>query len=113
MKYVLNNQMKTPDLQVKDGFIYKRTDHADGNELSESFGWKLWIPQTLTTKIIEVAHCPPNKCHGGIAKTLARLRQNFYWPNMSSNVKDYIANCLECKAHKSPNQTLKPPITYQ
>ncbi|XP_036340595.1 uncharacterized protein K02A2.6-like [Rhagoletis pomonella] len=96
-----------------DNHIYKRNEHPNGDPDCEAFNWKLWIPKTLVRPVIENAHCPPNKCHGGIAKTLQRLWLNFYWPNMSADVKAYVSQCDICRQSKSPNTTLRPPMSTQ
>ena len=70
--------------------MYKRTEFSDGNPALEEFVWKLWVPQGLVQKVLETAHCPPNKSHGGISKTLVRLKKNFYWPKMALDVKTFI-----------------------
>jgi len=45
-----------------------------------------------------------------MAKTLERLRRNFYWPNLAVDVKNFIAKCDVCHETKSPNVILKPPM---
>ena len=37
-------------------------------------------------------HDPPKAAHGGMAKTLDRIRQYFYWPNMTVHVRAYVKN---------------------
>ena len=62
---------------------------------------------------IENSHCAPNKCHGGIAKTLERLRSNFYWPSMVVDVKSFISKCEVCQQTKAQNKVLRPPMIAQ
>ncbi|CAD7089964.1 unnamed protein product [Hermetia illucens] len=105
---IRENSNKLPDLQVCDGLVYKRTNHASGDEMQEQQAWKLWIPEELTMEVITRAHDHPLSAHGGVGKTLGRLRLWFYWPKMVSQVKDYIRNCETCKTSKASNQTLQP-----
>ncbi|XP_053968779.1 uncharacterized protein LOC128870209 [Anastrepha ludens] len=107
---IRNNESRLPDLQIVDGHVYKRTEHPDGKPAREAFNWKLWIPKTLVWQATEHAHCPPNKCHEGMAKTLERLRLNLYWPNMTVDVKEFVGQCDICQQSKAPNVTLRPPI---
>lgn len=53
--------------------------------------WRLWLPSGLTEDIISKAHDPPRTAHGGMAKTLHRVRQYFYWPNMTVQIRHYVA----------------------
>ena len=108
---IKENESCYPDLRVHENKIYKRTEFASGESEQEIFAWKLWIPESLTNEVIKNAHVPPNKCHGGVAKTLERIRRNFYWPKMTIAVRDYVARCKGCKENKSPNFCLRPPMT--
>lgn len=111
ISHVRFNESRLPDLQIIDEKVYRRTEHPDGNPVREAFNWKLWIPKTLAIQAIENAHCPPNKCHGGMAKTLERLRLNLYWPSMTVVVKNYVAKCSICRQSKATNVTLRPPMS--
>lgn len=42
--------------------------------------------------------------HLGVDKTLARLSQSFYWPNMAAAVREYVSSCASCQRNKSSNQ---------
>lgn len=108
--YISANQNQLPDLQISEDIIYKRTRHATGDEDSDLKIWKVWIPSALRQSLISDAHDPPNKAHGGIAKTLHRLRERFYWPYMPIDVKNYINNCEKCQTSKSPNFVMRPPL---
>lgn len=64
----------------------------------------------MTRTIIEQEHDDTLAAHGGVKKTLERIRRMFYWPRMVLDIREYIAKCELCKTTKSPNQTLKPPL---
>ena len=110
VKNVEENKESLPDLKIVDGFVYKKTLFTRGCPESEEFTWKLWIPTSLTNTLIEEAHNPPNKAHGGIHKTLSRLRQLYFWPGMAAQVKNFISKCEECKMNKPYNQISRPPM---
>lgn len=110
VSYVLENSAQLPDVTSSEGFVYKRMNHAVGNELLDTNIWKLWIPSALRTDLIKSAHDPPNRAHGGIAKTIHRLKERFYWPYMALDVRTYIKDCEKCQSSKAPNYTLKPPM---
>lgn len=104
---ISKNQCKLPDLKVEGNKIYRR---VSSNEILNETEWKLWIPQDITHVLIEKAHDDISAAHGGIAKTLSRLRTHYYWPKMTSQVKQYINNCQKCKESKPANSVLQPEI---
>ena len=108
---ILENKDQLPDLKVEDGVIYKRTQFRNGvSDEVEDSRWKIWVPSGLTSTLIEKAHCPEICAHGGIGKTLYRLRQFYFWPKMAQQVANYIKNCLICKESKPSNQISNPGI---
>jgi len=109
-KTVSENKEKLPNLEVFEGRVYKHKEFRTGDEEHDESTWKLWIPKALTPKGIEMAHCTPNKCHGGVAKRVERLKRHFYWTNMTPEVSDYIYKCVKCQSNKAPNVNLKQPM---
>lgn len=69
-----------PDLRIDDGFIYKRVEHTSGDAAQEEMSWKLWVPPSMTDELIKRAHDHPLCAHGGVGKTLHRLKTFFFWP---------------------------------
>jgi len=88
LQLVEENRAQFPDLRVEEGLLFKRAQFA--REDTEEFQWKLWIPEAITSTIIQQAHEGETRMHGGVAKTLARLRQFYYWPRMTVQVREYV-----------------------
>lgn len=67
--------------------------------------WKtrLTIPEdeSLKTLILENEHDSKVEGHFGIDKTMELVQRNFYWPQMTNWVTDYIRSCDECQHNKS------------
>ncbi|KAL7725208.1 hypothetical protein ACLKA6_017526 [Drosophila palustris] len=82
-----------PDVKVIDSYVYIRTEHSDGTEESGKNAWKLWIPKSLSTDVIQRAHDSVVTAHGGTGKTLELIRRSFYWPGMVTQVREYVRNC--------------------
>lgn len=80
---ILENRPQLPDLSITNNKIYKRCEFSNGKLEDEMFNWKLWVPSSLVQEVIDNAHSQPNKCHGGVGKTIERLRRNLYWPHMA------------------------------
>lgn len=109
---VRTNQERLPDLAVKNSKVYCRVKSSN-NLVVDSVEWKLWVPSELTQDLIARAHNPPLSSHGGLVKTLDRLKQSFYWPKMASQVHDFVSKCDLCKETKAPNVTLRPLMGQQ
>ncbi|KAD4178089.1 hypothetical protein E3N88_26680 [Mikania micrantha] len=84
------------------------------------FKGKLVVPNAsgLRDKLIQEAHATPSAGHGGYLKTLKRLSAQFYWPNLSKDVRVFIQQCVTCQRNKydtlSPAGLLQPlPIPQQ
>ena len=64
--HIFEKQNRLPDFKI----LNRAT--TEGTE------WKLWLPSDMTLDVINRAHSPPLCAHAGIAKTLAKLRLNFF-----------------------------------
>lgn len=94
---------------MEDGKIYKLILSNCNEEMSD-VNWKLWIPEQITQILIERAHNSFTSAHGGVFKTLNKLKRLYYWPKMSVQVRNYISKCQVCKESKPSNQNLRPTI---
>lgn len=110
---VIANGERLPDLMVVDNLVYIRTEPNRSQNVADRSCWKIWIPSELTSNLISQAHDTPLAAHGGVVKTMDRLKRLFYWPAMAVEVRRYIANCSLCKETKAPNVTLRPPMGQQ
>ena len=59
---------------------------------------RLWIPdwEPLRTALIQKSHDSHATGHPGRDSTLAILSRNFYWPRMSTMVRQFCRNCDVC-----------------
>lgn len=75
---------------------------------------RLYIPNVPETKllILNETHKSPYSGHPGYQKMLTMLRKEFFWPNMKSEVAEFLARCLECQQvkaeHQHPASLLQP-----
>lgn len=96
--------------RVQDARVYIRLDPKLGEGLSDISVYKLWVPKGLRCKLMNEEHDHPMGAHGGIKKTLERLRRLYFWPAMAAEIRNYVLNCETCKQTKHPNRTLRPPM---
>ncbi len=87
-----------------------RDDITDG-----CFIKQIVVPVQLRAKVLHMAHDRSFAGHLGVKKTLDRLLQNFFWPKVFAEVKEYCKTCSTCQLigkstekHKAP--LVLPPI---
>ncbi len=59
---------------------------------------RLYVPHVphIRTTLLQEHHDVPDGGHFGLARTVARLQQAYYWPDMARDVQDYIRTCPTC-----------------
>jgi len=57
-------------------------------------------PKDLRPIIIGEMDCLPTGGHRGVTKTYNRIKHNYYWENLKSDVQRYIQQCLQCQLKK-------------
>lgn len=71
-----------------------------------------FVPAALRQTIIRQLH---NQSHPGTSATRRLVAENFVWPNMNKDSKEFVKNCLPCQRSKitrhthAPLQKPKPP----
>ena len=58
------------------------------------------VPRRMREKVMFALHDDVYGCHMGVAKTLARLRERFFFHDMEKYVRDYIKTCVKCQVRK-------------
>jgi len=56
---------------------------------------------TLLPQILIDCHATPVGGHFGFHKTLARIKQDFSWPDMHRTVKEFLQQCERCQRFKT------------
>lgn len=68
-------------------------DPRDGGEVHQ-----LVLPESLRWHVFSMEH--EHEGHFSEKSTLARMRQSYYWPSMSCDVKDWEKQCKRCALAK-------------
>ncbi|UYV70538.1 hypothetical protein LAZ67_7003442, partial [Cordylochernes scorpioides] len=102
---------KLPDTKIRDeykkinGILYKKNHATQGNQ------WLVVAPKQSVPEIMETAHDIPEAGHMGVAKTVHRIKQRFYWKGLEEDVRKYIRSCKVCQAFKP--QRFKPAAALE
>ncbi|TPX60926.1 hypothetical protein PhCBS80983_g01411 [Powellomyces hirtus] len=60
-----------------------------------------YVPDSLQGPLLQIHHDSlANGGHSGVQRTLAKLLESNYWPNMERDVYQYIRTCPTCQRHK-------------
>jgi len=64
--------------------------------------YQLIVPNALKRRLFDRAHAGPLAAHLGFDRTLAQLRDSYYWPDMSKDVRVWCNACDVCARSKGP-----------
>ncbi|GJP45655.1 hypothetical protein CLOM_g5017 [Closterium sp. NIES-68] len=96
-----------PQLTVKQGAYYIKSGTN-----------RFWVPacRTLRELLIQEAHDSNFSGHYGIDKIAKLLSRNYYWPDLLTDVQQYVTSCATCQRMKLSRlrpaglmQPLEPP----
>jgi len=94
-----------PDYVVRRGKLFRHILHStDFRETPSSEQWKECVSKTERASIMDRIHDHPTAGHLGIAKTIARAAERYYWPRMFADIARYVRTCANCLAHKASQE---------
>lgn len=70
------------------------------------------IPTPNRNSVLNSCHDDPLAAHLGVAKTLSKISELYYWPKMKLSVSRYIRNCQICGEQKC-SQEARPGLMGQ
>ena len=68
-------------------------------EVRPYFSMRVVIPMTQRAVLKEKLHYT----HLGIRRCCRRARECLYWPNMNSDIRDYVSKCPTCRKYEVAN----------
>src|SRR6266550_2932151 len=73
---------------------------------------RVYVPQDeeLRNDIIKAHHDPVIMGHPGRLKTLELVRQDYYWPGMTSTISKWVEGCALCQQMKINTHPTTPGI---
>ncbi|KAK9695111.1 Integrase zinc binding domain [Popillia japonica] len=95
---ILNKETKNTEEEKRVGREY---EIRDGRLFKKDMDNVLWVvPKRARWQITKKWH--DDIGHPALGKTLAKIKENFWWPRMRNYVKGYIGTCIECLYNKVP-----------
>jgi hypothetical protein len=84
---------------LQDGVAYIQFPDVPGYVPSKP----LFItPKQLRFELLRAAHSSRFAGHGGIEKTIRRLRVQYWWPSLAADVQSFVQSCPTCQNLKDP-----------
>uniref|UniRef100_A0A1B0GHP0 RNA-directed DNA polymerase n=2 Tax=Lutzomyia longipalpis TaxID=7200 RepID=A0A1B0GHP0_LUTLO len=98
---------KLGSLEISDsGILYFRRQ-----EQNESSRPLVVVPRAIVPEILCEVHDAPAGGHLGIKRTLKRVRERFYWPFHTRDVRDFVATCQKCGEKKGPQRKTRGQLS--
>ena len=72
--------------------------------------WQLVVPKALQKTVLEQLHDSPVGGHFGVAKTLPKVRERFFWPKCRQFVKEWCRKFDKYASRKGPTKRQKGPM---
>lgn len=80
---------------IKNGVVYQTVKKPTKTD----DGFRCFVPVSARLAVMKTYH--DDAAHIGWDKSIARLRDELYWPRMGQTLKKYIKNCRICTVNKS------------
>ncbi|XP_053714119.1 uncharacterized protein LOC128755017 [Synchiropus splendidus] len=93
-------------LYIRDGVILRKFYHPDGDR----FYSQILLPREYRNAVLEQVHDGPVGGHFGVERTLARLKNRYFWYNMKEDVNLWCRTCTNCAARARPRKTPQAPM---
>ncbi len=82
MIHLLSKPVKNFEVNSASVLVYKTT--------------RVCVLKTYKITLLWEYHNVPMASHPGIDKLTAALKQQFYWPKMKQDMRNYVNSCLNC-----------------
>ena len=93
-------------LEIRDGVLHQRWESDDGG----SIRWRIVVPEQFRQEFIDELH---GRNLSGLKKTLACVRQRYFWSGMVADVRACLRRCSKCARRKPPpNKRIAPLQQY-
>jgi transposase InsO family protein len=100
---IINDLKQNPNLsfEFKDGILYKLLSNSN-DKLKRKL---VYIPSSMIKSLLNSYHDNPLiGGHFAVRRTLNKIKQRFWWPDMKQSVIDHIRSCIVCQAYNTSRQ---------
>ncbi|GAU28976.1 hypothetical protein TSUD_391740, partial [Trifolium subterraneum] len=103
-----NAQEKDMDLQRRIG----KPEFTVADDGVIQFGSRICVPNNAELKrlILDEAHKSGFSIHPGSTKMYHDLKKNYWWPNMKTEIAEFVSRCIVCQQVKIEHQKPAGPL---
>ena len=65
---------------------------------------RIWVPASARQLVLTECHDAPTAGHFGVDKTVAAVKQVYYWRGLQKDVEAYVKSCDKCQRTKTSTQ---------
>jgi transposase InsO family protein len=94
---------KKDDLRLRHGLVYHKWTHPTTEEVV----WQFLVPARYQARALRGCH--EDAAHQGRDRTLALLKERFFWPGMATQAEELLGRCQQCRVAKAAKE--KAPLT--
>lgn len=97
--------------QKKDKFCQVIASNKDDSFVRHKGLWclkdednhRIVVPESMRLEVIRHLHDSVSAAgHRGIDATIRLVRENFFWPSLAKDVREFVLECVACQRRKSP-----------
>ena len=90
-----------------------RTTAADWKFIDNSLYFKhhLYVPEPTRHDLVRSLHESPTGGHEGFFCTLHRMQKDYWWPGMSTFLRNFISGCADCQTAKVNTHPTMPGLS--
>ena len=92
-------------LEMNNGLLCRRYILTGKKERMQ-----ILLPDKLQDVVLEHLHNSVTAGHMGVRRTLAAVRQRFFWPKMRQSVDKWCSECAVCASRKNPPKSRRAPL---
>ncbi|XP_068233504.1 uncharacterized protein [Palaemon carinicauda] len=96
---------KTPYFYTDHGLLFRYFRSSRAPVIPRGMTvYQLLFPATLVPPLLDLAHT--SESHLGVNKICHRVLQDFFWPGIKKDIKEYIMSCHQCQVTCRPNESI-------
>ena len=94
---------QTSDFVIISNVLHRKTTDQDGQAYTQ-----IVLPHNRRAEVMRLTHSTPMAGHTGGRRTKYKIMRNFFWPNITKDVKTYCRSCERCQKTAKTDHRLTP-----
>ena len=90
-------------LFLKDGVLCRTYQPVSGSSVTQ-----IVVPMECRQLVFQQLHDLGG--HFGVGKTLAKVKERYYWPGYEQDIEKWVKECQSCQQHNPPHINPRAPL---